>query len=98
MILMTHPSVHRNGVVVVVVVVALHSLVVHQVLLVSIRARFAIDHLPVIASNITKKRVKKRVNNGVYLIQPNNDYKAQKRRRISEKEKAVKFVNLRNLK
>jgi hypothetical protein len=73
--------------------------VVHQVLLAFIPAQFVIDHLQVIVYNNMKKRVKKRINNDVYLILQNNDYKEQKQQHFSEKEKVAKVeMNLLNLK
>ncbi len=75
------------------------QIIVHQVLRVFIHVLYVIDHLQVIVFNNMKKHVKKQVNNDVYLIQQNNDYKEQKPQHIFEKEKEGKLkVNQLNLK
>jgi hypothetical protein len=79
---MTHQLVLQSE-----VEVVLRSEVVHQVLLVSIRVLYVIEHLQAIAYSNMKKRVRKLVNSDVCLIRLNNEYKEQKQQHFIEKEK-----------
>ena len=98
--MMMHQLVHRNEVVEVEVEACIcNRIVVHQVLLVFIHVLYVIDHLQVIVYNNMKKHVRKLINNDVYLIQLNNDYKEQKQHHFFEKEKEAKVeMNQLNLK
>ncbi len=80
---MTHQLVLQSE-----VEVVLRSEVVHQVLLVSIRVLYVIEHLQAIAYSNMKKRVRKLVNSDVCLIRLNNEYKEQKQQHFIEKEKS----------
>jgi hypothetical protein len=63
--------------------------VAHRPVPVCIHVRFAIDPLPAIVLNSIKSHVRKRTNNGVYLIRLNNDWKELRRHPISVKEKVA---------